>query len=129
MITKVTSEIDFYSILPNVIEAEIDFLTEKHLTTDFNANNLYMNKKDNQIVGICSLEYSEEFSVTYIKRLLIFKQGKGYAKEFLSYFCSLGIRPLAITPFTENKATISIIKSLGFEYKYTFLKDYLYYEI
>ena len=126
MLRKIISTKNIQYILSKVNHENIEYITVNHVKEDFKNKNLYefiVNKKP---VGIVSVIFDNDFNYFYIKRLLVFKKGKGYAKRILQSV--LKEYPIcAITPFESNKAMLKIIKELGFEYQYTFLENYLLY--
>lgn len=105
---------------------KIDYLTDKHVERDIRYRNCYVLEDRGKIVAIGSIVYDNEFKMYYIKRLMVLdsnSRGKGYGKYIMKYLSN--IKPIvATTPFKDNYVMRSLIESIGFEYKYTFLENY-----
>lgn len=129
MIKLFTEENKLNDLLNKVESYRISYINKQLIINDFRNKRLYVFEENDEIKAICSIEYSEEYDTNYIKRLLVFEAGKGYSKKMLKYMTENVEKPLAITPFEDNKSVISTITKLGFKYKYTFLEDYMYFEL
>ena len=119
----------FSEILELLLKIEpIDYATPNHFLQDFLVGDLYavVDSEDSNIKAIGTLFYDDTFQLSYIKRVVSFHRGSGYAKEIIRELASLRER-VAITPFIDNHQMIKIVESLGFEFKYTFLDNYAFY--
>lgn len=106
----------------------INYITPALACADIDNGYMYLITDDEKIIAICSLLPNHR-GYTAIKRLCVLNnknRGRGVARMFFDYFCSLGL-PLGFTPWAENNTMRHIADKYGFEYQYTFNENYMFY--
>lgn len=108
---------------------KVSYMNKSLLKDDIARGNCYIKVVLGKIVCVGSIVWDNEQGLHYIKRLAITNKknrGKGYAREFISFASQLH-SPIAITPWKDNKPMIALVESLGFNLRYLFLENYMFY--
>lgn len=126
---------DLRKILPLVRDSRISYITDWHTLKDFLGDDgaqLYILYNNNQPGAIVTTIYDNNYNYLAIKRLLSFTKRKGYATRLLSAIVSkaqcAGINSIGCTPWNDNSAMIHLVNKLGFDYQYSFQKNWRFYK-
>lgn len=118
------------SITASIRNKKIDYNTPSMVKKDIEESRLIIAVEDNKILGQLALVDEPRFSYVAIKRLCVYNKknkGKGIASALINYACNYTNKPIGASPWTNNLASISLFKKHGFEYQYTYLKNYNFY--
>lgn len=130
MIRKATVE-DIKKLSYHLRNKKIEYFTIQQMKEDVENGSMYVLVVDNKIVGSVSL-VETEFTWLGIKRLCIFNKknnGKGYAKQLLTYVVNSTNEEVCITPWITNIPMTNLVESIGFELEYIFNEVWCSYKI
>lgn len=116
---------ELYNIQNALLSLGIDYVTPAHAENDFRNKSikLYGLVKNDHIVAICSVVPEVKYNYLAIKRLVVLNpkdRGNGYAKELLRTVIKRQKSACGCTPWADNQKMQNLLKSLGFNYQYTF---------
>ena len=119
---------DYRRLVAMVRYQDNSYINKTLLKEDLTNNALYLIEENGKIKAVCSIVYDYKFKMFYMKRLFVSKQAlrKGYGRRIIQEIMQVPQegQTIAATPFGTNEKMITLIKSLGFKFQYTFLKDY-----
>ena len=127
-ITLATEEHRSY-IIHALASKAIDYINPSTVGEDITKSRLYVIIENGKPIAQCALVPEEEYGYLAIKRMVIYRKencGRGLADLLIEHFCALN-QPIGATPWKENARVKHILQKHGFEYQYTFLKNYEFF--
>lgn len=124
------SQADYKSIACALRNKHIDYITPAHAREDIEREQLFVMSENGKPIAQCVLTYEPKHNYYAIKRLVVYNKqnnGRGIAQQFITFFCEMSLPALGCTPWSNNTAMKHLLKKYGFEYQYTFLKNYEFF--
>ena len=123
------ADIHDFSFIASTIERKgMDYNTVDDVREDINAGRLIVAVEDGKIIGSVAIVYKAHRGYTAIMRMCVYAEGRGVASALIDYILSLGLGNLGATPWDDNPVMCHIFEKRGFVYRYTFKKNYKFYE-
>lgn len=119
---------DFSFLAVSVSNRGMNYNTAEDVKKDIEAGRLIVAVEDEKIIGSVALVYKAHRGYTAIMRMCVYAEGRGVASALIDYILSLGLGNLGATPWKDNPAMCHIFEKRGFIYRYTFKKNYKFYE-
>lgn len=119
---------DFSVIASNVADRNMDYNTVDNVREDIQAGRLIVAVENGKIIGSVAIVYKAHRNYTAIMRMCVYAEGHGVASALIDYILSLGLGNLGATPWDDNPVMCHIFEKHGFVYRYTFKKNYKFYE-
>lgn len=128
MIIRYADIHDFAYIACRVREKGMEYNTVDDVRNDIEAGRLIVAVEDGKIIGSVAILYKAHRGYTAIVRMCVFAEGQGVASALVRYIDGLGLGNLGATPWDDNPVMCHIFEKAGFVYRYTFKKNYKFYE-
>lgn len=119
---------DFAYIATNIEKRHMDYNTVEDVRNDIEAGRLIVAVENGKVIGSVAIVYKAHRGYTAIMRMCVYAEGHGVASALIDYILSLGLGNLGATPWDENPVMCHIFEKRGFVYRYTFKKNYKFYE-
>lgn len=122
---------DTIHVIRAIQNKHMDYNTTSQVKEDVRQGRLVVVEDNGKLLGSAAIVYKAHRGYTAITRVCIYSkksQGKGVASALINYICSLGLGELGATPWNDNPAMCHVFEKFGFEYQYTFKKNYKFYK-
>jgi RimJ/RimL family protein N-acetyltransferase len=122
---------DTIRIIRAIQNKRMDYNTPQDVREDVNAGRLIVAEENGKLLGSVAIVYKAHRGYYAIMRMCVYAKtgtGKGVASALVDYVLALGLGTYGATPWNDNPAMIHIFVKRGFEYQYTFKKNYDFYK-
>lgn len=131
MIVRFATQADTIRIIRAIQNKRMDYNTPQDVREDVNAGRLIVAEENGKLLGSVAIVYKAHRGYYAIMRMCVYAKtstGKGVASALVDYVLALGLGTYGATPWNDNPAMIHIFVKRGFEYQYTFKKNYDFYK-
>lgn len=128
MIIRYATDTDTAAIVRTVQPKGMAYNTATHVQADVKAGRLLVAEEAGRLLGSCAIVPETAWGYTAIKRMCVYTEGRGVASALVRFVCSLGLGVVGATPWNDNPAMAHILEKHGFQYQYTFAKNYNFYK-
>lgn len=131
MTVRFATPADTIRIIRAIQNKRMDYNTPQDVREDVNAGRLIVAEENGKLLGSVAIVYKAHRGYYAIMRMCVYAKtstGKGVASALVDYVLALGLGTYGATPWNDNPAMIHIFVKRGFEYQYTFKKNYDFYK-
>ena len=131
MTIRFATTADAIRIILAIQNKRMDYNTPQDVREDVNAGRLIVAEENGKLLGSVAIVYKAHRGYYAIMRMCVYAKtstGKGVASALVDYVLALGLGTYGATPWNDNPAMIHIFVKRGFEYQYTFKKNYDFYK-
>lgn len=131
MIIRYATKKDTIHVVRAIQNKKMSYNTTEDVKKDISLGRLLVAVENNKIIGSLAIVYKPHRGYYAIMRGCVYSKknsGKGIMSALIDFALSLNLGTYGATPWGDNPAMIHIFVKRGFEYQYTFKKNYNFYK-
>lgn len=131
MTIRQATENDTIRIIRAIQNKHMDYNTPTDVREDVKNGYLFVAEENGKLLGSMAVFYKSHRKYYAITRCCVYSKksrGKGVASALVDYILSLNLGTYGATPWDNNPTMCHIFEKRGFEYQYTFKKNYKFYK-
>ena len=131
MIVRYATKEDTLHVVRALQNKKMEYNTTADAKNDIALNRLVVAVENGKILGSVAIVYKAHRGYYAIMRGCVYSKrskGKGVMSALIDFVLALNLGTYGATPWNDNPAMIHIFVKRGFEYQYTFKKNYDFYK-